>query len=71
MKKAFDEHNERIDNLAMKIIEKGLHNHMLSLKILKTALPKLINVEKQKVIEFFQQLDNFLYLRHKDGLDVI
>lgn len=54
----------------MKIIEKGLQNNLLSLQILKVALPNLIPAERDKVVEFFQQLPTFEYLRHKDGLTV-
>ena len=30
----------------MKIIEKGIHNHLLSLQIIKVALPKLVPEER-------------------------
>ncbi|CAD8130589.1 unnamed protein product [Paramecium sonneborni] len=70
VKELFYNHSEKIDNLAMKIIEKGIHNHLLSLQILKVALPKLVPEERQKVIEYFQQLENLDYLRHKDGISI-
>lgn len=57
--------------MAMKIIEKGLHNHLLSLQVLKVALPKLVPEEREKVVEYFQTLENLDYLRHKDGVSVI
>ncbi|CAD8181174.1 unnamed protein product [Paramecium octaurelia] len=70
VKALFQNHSEKIDNLAMKIIEKGIHNHLLSLQILKVALPNLVPEERQKVIEYFQQLENLDYLRHKDGVSI-
>ncbi|KAM3141235.1 CPL (NUC119) domain [Paramecium bursaria] len=70
IKSQFSEVGEKTDNYAMKIIERGLHKHIISLYILKIALPNLVKEERDKVVEYFQTLENLDYINYKDGVSI-
>lgn len=61
---------ELIENLAVKIIEKQLHNTILALHTLNLALPIMVPVEREKIVSYFQALDNHDYLRLREGAQV-
>ena len=46
---------ESIENLAMKIIDKGNHFPILSKHILSLAFSSLIPVEREKIVEYLKE----------------
>jgi RecJ-like exonuclease len=56
-----------LENAAVKIIDKALHERVLSLYVLNLALPVLVPVEREKIISHFVALEAHEYLKYKEG----
>lgn len=61
---------ELFENLAVRIIEKQLHTQVLALYLLSLALPILVPVERDKVVQYFAELESHAYLKTKEGAQV-
>ena len=58
---------EVLENTAIKIIDKALHERVLSLYVLNLAFPVLVPVEREKIVNHFVALESHEYLKFKEG----